>query len=458
MVSFVKELEVRVRKKLNNQFIRNLGWLTGSQLIEKVLRLAATVVIARYLTKYDYGLVAMIMTTYEFTQVFTKIGIGGKLIQVEKHRLDELCNSAYWLNWVLSVSLFVIQCIASFGVAWFCDAPQLVLPICALATVYLITPVGRIQATLIQRENRMKITATINTLKMVLSNAIAAVFAVFGLGMWSLVLGKILVTPIDFIISLRCHPWRVSRKFTTEHWGEIFTFGRGILGAALLGKLRDQLDYLIIARFLGIEQLGIYYFAFNAGLGISQSIIQSIAVALYPHLCSLRFQWSQFKKRYFSSLKTISFIVIPFVLTQSILAPFYVPIVFGQKWIVAIPVLVLICLSAIPRAFALPPAQLLIVIGKTDLNLLWGGAFTLIFTIGLLIGVQWQAIGVAWSVLIIHVIYVPWFLLWSTNFVFNKLKFTQAEPTVETNPEEEAPAVNERELLPAKFQLDNFWP
>ncbi|NEO98997.1 MAG: lipopolysaccharide biosynthesis protein [Symploca sp. SIO2E9] len=456
MVSLVKELEVRVKKKLNNQFIRNLSWLAGSQFIEKVLRLAATVVIARYLTKYDYGLVAMIMTTYEFTQVFTKFGIAGKLIQVEEERLDELCNSAYWLNWVTSISLFVIQCIASFGIAKFSNAPELVLPVCALATVYLITPVGRIQATLIQRENRMKITATINTLKMVLSNAIAAVFAVFGLGMWSLVLGKILVSPIDFIISLKCHPWRVSKKFTTEHWGEIFTFGRGILGATLLGKLRDQLDYLIIARFLGIEQLGIYFFAFNAGLGISQSIIQSIAVALYPHLCSLRSQWSQFKKHYFSSLKTISFIVIPFVVIQSSLAPFYVPIVFGQKWIVAIPVLVLICLSAIPRAFALPPGQLLIVIGKTDLNLVWNLAFTLMFTICLLIGVQWGAMGVAWSVLIVHFIYVPCFFMWSTKFVFNKLQFAQTESTVEASPEEEKPEVNESESLPAKLPLDNL--
>ncbi|MHC5831979.1 MAG: oligosaccharide flippase family protein, partial [Nostoc sp.] len=100
-----------------------------------------------------------------------------------------------------------------------------------------------------------------------------------------------------------------------------------------------NIDYLIIGRFLGINALGIYYFAFNAGLGISQNVINAFTSALFPHLCAARGDLKELKERYFSSLKFTAIIVVPLILLQSSLAPFYVPIVFGQKWVTAVPIL-----------------------------------------------------------------------------------------------------------------------
>ena len=122
---------------------------------------------------------------------------------------------------------------------------------------------------------------------------------------------------------------------------------------------------------MSIEALGIYYFAFNAGLGISLGIITSIKSALLPHLCNARDNLSQFRSRYFSSLKTIALVIVPMVLLQSSLAPIYLPIVFGDKWINAIPVLMLICLSAIPRPFADSASQLLLAVDKPEIDLIW---------------------------------------------------------------------------------------
>ena len=165
-----------------------------------------------------------------------------------------------------------------------------------------------------------------------------------------------------------------------------------------------------------------YFFGFNAGLGISLSIINSINSAILPHLCAVRSEWTDLKKRYMSSLKTIAFVIIPFVLFQASLAPFYVPIVFGHKWIPAIPILILICLSAIPRPFADAASQLLVAIGKPHLDLRWHVIFTGIFTAAIFIGVNWNIIGVATSVLLVHMICLPLFTIWTSNYVFPKIK------------------------------------
>lgn len=409
-----------LEKLRGNKFIHNIGWLSGSEFIIRIFRLVTTVVLARWLTPYDYGLAAVVLTTNEFVRVFAKNGIGHKLVQAPEEELEDLSTAVYWLNWVLFSAIFSIQCLAAFPVAWAYKDSQLILPICAMALVYLMIPLGSVQSDLIQRENRLEILAITNTVQICTDNVLTLIFAILHMGMWAIVLPKVLVAPIWVAINYMNHPWRPTKGFTTKYWGNIFKFGRNILGVELLKTLRNNLDYLIIGKFLGLKELGVYYFAFNAGLGISLSVISSINAAIFPHLCAARSEVSKLKARYFSSLKTITLMIVPLVFLQSSLAHFYVPLVFGHKWIPAIPILVLICLSAIPRPFADAASGLLVAVDKPELDLRWNIIFTTVFTGGLLIGVQYQALGVAVSVLLTHLIFLPLFAVWATHFVFGK--------------------------------------
>ncbi|MCT7958678.1 lipopolysaccharide biosynthesis protein [Laspinema palackyanum] len=412
--------QTKVKKKLNNKFVQNIGWLTGAEFAIRVVRLMTTVVLARFLTQYDYGLAAIVLTTYEFTRVFTDIGIGAKLIQAEPEELEDLCRNAYWLCWVLYSGLFLAQAIVAFPIAWFYSDTNLILPIAVLGGVFLITPIGVVQAILLRRENRLEIQALNHTLVQGSSNLLSLVFAILGLGIWAIVIPQLLVTPLWAYIYLRHHSWRPTGGFRKEKWAEIFGFGKNVLGIELLKTLRTNLDYLLVGRFLGITELGIYFFAFNAGLGISLSIIKSINSALLPHLCSMRQDWGRMKQQFYKSLKVIGGLIIPLALLQSTLAPFYVPIVFGEKWIEAIPVLMIICISAIPRPFGDAASQLMIAIGRPDIDFKWNIIFTLVFTLSLFVGIQWQVIGLAFTVLIVHAIALPAYTIWASRYAFNR--------------------------------------
>ena len=110
--------------------------------------------------------------------------------------------------------------------------------------------------------------------------------------------------------------------------------------------------------------------------------------------------------------------IVPLVILQSSLAPFYVPIVFGEKWRMAVPMLVLICLSAIPRPFEKAAALLLQSLDKALINVRWSLIFTGIFIASIFIGMQWGIFGVAVSVLISHAVAMPVFTVWATILVF----------------------------------------
>jgi PST family polysaccharide transporter len=419
----VETVKTWIRAKLeqiDSPFVRNVSWLGSSGAIIRISRLLATIILARFLTKNDYGLAALVLTTNEFIRVFTRNGVVIKLIQTEAENLPHLTQSAYWLNWVMFSGLFIVQCLVAFPIAWFYRDSRIILPICVMGLNLLLIPLGLVQAALLQREGKFKIIALTEMLQISTDNGLSALLAIAGLGMWAIVLPKILVAPIWVYVITKNHPWRSTQSFTTRHWGELMGFGKSILGVELLNTLRGNLDYLIIGRFLSVDALGVYYFAFNAGLGISLGIITSIRAALLPYLCHGRDNLADFKKRYFSGLKTVAYIITPLVLLQASLAPFYVPIVFGEKWRGAIPILILICLSALPRPFADSASQLLLAINKPQIDLAWNLIFTALFALALFLGVQWQSLGVAWAVLLSHWLWLPLFTLWASRYVFGR--------------------------------------
>ena len=411
----------KLKQQLSNQFIRNVGWMGGAELINRIFRLGTTITLARLLSPYDYGLAAVVLTTNEITTVFILgSGIGSKLIQTDEKDLKVLCDTAYWINWIVCGALFIIQCIAAFPIAWFYGDNRVILPICVVALVYLMMPLYAVQVAMINRENRLNIIALCNLLQSALGNTLTIGLAILGMGMWAIILPIVLTTPIWIVINLMNHPWRPTKSFTLDRWQEIASFGKNMLGSELLDKVRANLDYLLVGRFLGINALGIYYFAFNAGLGISLNVINTLTWPLFPHLCAVRKDREQFKRRYFKSLKTIAIVIVPLIILQSSLAPFYVPIVFGQKWITAIPILILICLSALPRPFFNAASQVLNAVDKTHINFYCNIGFTLIFTILLLFAMRWGVVGVAAAVLISHIAIMPIFTVWATRYVLGE--------------------------------------
>lgn len=415
----------KIQKKLSNQFIRNIGWLGGGEFVSRLFRICLVVVIARVLTPHDYALAAIILTVKELALVFTfSGGIGGKLVQAKEQDVEVLSTTAYWLNWILCGLLFVLQCILSVPISWFYGEPQLVFPICAIALSYLSIPVAAVQISLLDRENKLKIVALISTLQVILSNILTLCFALLGMGFWAIILPSVFVgPPVLIYLAYRNHPWRPKESFTLHRWREIAGFSQNVLGSQFLDKLRANLDYLLVGKLLGVEALGLYFFAFNSGLGISLSVIEKLSWAQFPYICAAQSDFNEFRKRYFSTLKTMSLIVIPLVLLQSSLAPLYIPIIFGKQWIETIPVVVLICLSAIPRLYGYAASRLLYAIDRTDIDLKWNLLFTLVFAIALLFSIQWGLVAVAAAVLISHVVGLSIFVVWINKFVFGSKQF-----------------------------------
>jgi O-antigen/teichoic acid export membrane protein len=412
----------KLKKALSSQFFKNIGWLGISEAIVRVSRLGTTFTIARVFTPEDYGLMAIIYTTFEFaTLIPLQGGIGSKIIQADEKIIDELCDTAYWLHWLTCSSAFILQCLGAFIYALISGEYRLILPLWVSGLTYLIFPLCMINHSLLRRDNRLAVPAAANAIQGIVANCTIVILALMGMGVWAIVWAILLSTPVWWILGWKNHDWRPPKHLTLKHWQEIFNFGKNIIGVELLTKLRMNLDYIIIGNVLGLKDLGLYYFAFNAGSGITLNIVNSITGAIYPDLCSVRKDFRVLRQKYYRSLKTICFIIVPLVILQSSLAPIYVPLIFGEKWRSAVPIVMMICSSVIPFAFSSASLLLLNAIDKTYLTLRIDLIYTIAFALSLLVSVHWGIYWVAACVALANWLVLPVTSIWITRYAFKKV-------------------------------------
>jgi O-antigen/teichoic acid export membrane protein len=421
---------MRLKEILSGTYLRNVGWMAGAEIVNRVIRLSSTVILARMFSAQDYGLMAIIFTISDFANVFTmRGGIGSKIIQADEQNVNTICNTAYWINWIICGSLFIIQCTIAFLLPHFSYDPQITALLCLVAFTYLTYPLFAIHLILIERENRFKVAAVCNVIISLVSNVLTATFVLSGMGIWAIIWSMLIASPVWIILTWKYQPWRPPLRFSLERWREVLGFGSNLLMNDLLNRFRSNIDYLIVGKYLGVEALGMYYFAFNAGSGITLSLLNTFMAPLYPYMCAVKSDYLQLKHRYFSSLKKISIVLVPLICLQASLAPIYVPIVFGEKWVPAIPVLILICLSIIPRIYSWAASLLLNAINKTRISLYISVSSTAIFVASILVVVQSGITRVALAIFLNSLIVSGASTFWINRFALRK-KFFRAEDII----------------------------
>jgi O-antigen/teichoic acid export membrane protein len=408
----------KIKEIVGGRVFRNMSWLGSSELVNRVFRLATTVTLARYFSQKEYGLMAIIYISFDFAFVFIRSGITAKIVQTDDESLQEICDTSYWINWITCIIAFCVQCLAAYPISQFYGSTDLFLPLCFCSLTYLTFPFFLIKASLIERSNKMKAIAFIHAAQSITASLMIVGLVFLGLGIWSIALAMFFSTLLWAVVNALDSSWKRPKKVTFKHWKKVANFSKNVLGVDLLNKLRSNLDYLIVGKFLSVGDLGFYYFAFNAGSGITMNIVNTFVWALYPHLCSIRTEPQRFKLEYFKNLKVIMLCIALVVMLQSSLSQFYVPIIFGIKWIPAIPVLILICISVVPASLKLISSILLNADDQPEVSLYFDIIYTAVFTLSILSVVQYGVYWVAFSVLICHSVMSIIFSILASKKVF----------------------------------------
>jgi lipopolysaccharide exporter len=374
--------------------LKGMAAFGAAELSVRIVRLITVIIIARQLAPEIVGVAALTLTLFELVRVLANIGIGQRIIAAGAADLDALCNAAarlFWI-WCCAVAVFQISlaAILAYGFGQSVAAQMLAV----LALVYLCMPGGLVQCYLLMREGRASITARNAAIQTIADHLLTAALLLLWPSPWSIVLPKLLTAPIWLILTRRARPWFANPTAGYAPVKGLMRFGISVLATDMLMALRGQLDKLIISATLGLNALGTYYFAYNAGIGIVSSLITAFGTVAFPWLCASPEGQERAKK-----LKLVlglgALLFIPLILAQALLAPYYVPVIFGPSWSHAAPLVAILCLAGIPMLFSNITTLWLRTKGQVGLDASAGLFACLCALGGLFIGTQTRSVETA---------------------------------------------------------------
>jgi len=336
-----------MRDQLSNGFLGNLSAYAIAEGLAKVTRLVTVIALARSIGPEGIGLAALALTIGEIVRALTENGIGQRIIATPDKTLQKATNTAYLIFWSWAVVLVVIQ--VSIGlIMWKMGHPGLLaIMLAVLSLPYLIMPAGLVHCYLAMRNDRLKATAAVAATQNVTSNLLTALFIVIWPTPLSVALPKFVTAPLWMLMMRRLVQWKFDRSQGFLPLSYFIKFSASVIGVEMLRVLRLQADKLIISIFLGVEALGIYYFAFNAGLGITNSVSTAFSTCVFPHLCGKE-QGVIRRQAFFKALGIVLLLLIPVVAFQVLGAQYYVPLIFGDKWAGVSDIVAMLCLAALP--------------------------------------------------------------------------------------------------------------
>jgi O-antigen/teichoic acid export membrane protein len=336
----------------------------GSQLI----RFIFSILLARMLSPEDYGLMGLALLVYNFLQIVSRFGLGEGLVQANK--LDESRQSALL---VLHGGLAVLGSTACWFLAmpvanWY-SAPDLAPLIKLLSLSFLFSIGVIIPRSLIEKELRFDL-ITRRALPATLiagTSALAAAYAGWGaVSLILLVLVEQLVLAVSFV------PW-IPRKLPAgfHELKALLSYSWKLSLAGVLGFIGKNVDTALIGKWIGNTELGYYSLGFRLTRLPAQNLAGVLDRVLFPAFSSIKEDKARIASAYGKALKALSWIVVPLFSLGFYMVEPLTPILLGEAWIEAIPVMQVFCLLAMVQTMGRSMNAVIQSLGRSDLVLGW---------------------------------------------------------------------------------------
>lgn len=337
-----------VAKQVGKGFVSYL-W---RNVLEKIMGLIAMVFLARELTPYDFGLVSITEVLLYLISVFGTTGLAEFLLAYRKDDIDEIFKAAFWLNIIITAAIGILfLCFVPLWAVWQHD--ERIINIGGLIVgVFIFSQLQTIPKTWLSKnlqfDKQVKVQAPFIVL--IPLAKIAAVFA--GWGVYSLIIPTLVFQPILTYLLYKSTSISLSFQLYTNRWKEIYHFTKHLIGATIFTRITDYGDKLILARFVGIDKLGIYNIAFQLAELFTGQLTQVSNNVLSSVLPKYVDDKEKFYRHYISFLKAFSFIILPVLTIMFIAAKPIILLLYGPKWIEAVLPLQILTIAAAFKALS----------------------------------------------------------------------------------------------------------
>jgi lipopolysaccharide exporter len=314
---------------VRERLVKGAFLVTAGRMLGNLIGLAGVVVLARWLTPADFGLVALATTILTIMSTLTNVSLSAALVQ-QRDVTREHLDTAFTLGSLRGVLLAVVACLAAAPIGYFAKEPRLVLLVVLLSPTLIIEGLANPRQAMMLRDlvywPQMAMQLSQKGMGFIVSIAIALAFRTY----WALPLGTLAGQFVSTALSYTILPYRP--RFTFHHFKDLWRFSLWLTLGQALTTISWRLDSLVIGTFLGRTPLGHYTVGDNiAGLPTREATMPLYAT-LFPALATLRDSPEQIARAYQRAQTFLTAVALPMGVGTTLVAEPLVHLMLGPGW------------------------------------------------------------------------------------------------------------------------------
>lgn len=367
-----------------------------AQVCKFILQFGSTAILARLLTPQDYGLIGMVTAVTGFVSMFKDMGLS--MVTIQKADINhQLCSTLFWVNVGFSVVTTLVTVAIAPAVANFYSEPRLTLITIVSAIGFIFGGLSVQHYALLNRQMRFTAIAIIDIIAMTIGVTTAIGLAWYGVGYWALVIMQ-LASAIAATIGvwLMCD-WRPGLLTLPKGIGEMLAFGGNLTGFNIINYFARNLDNVLIGRFWGAGELGLYSKAYQLLLLPINQINAPIGSVALPALSRLIDSPDSYRKAYLRIVEKVALLTMPIVIFMIATSDWLVLLLLGAQWKDASRIFMLLAIAGLIQPVANSTGWLFISQNRSQQMFQWGLIGGTISIVSFCAGLHWGAIGVATS-------------------------------------------------------------
>ena len=331
-----------------SEFRQNLKhgllWTALDKYSGQIIAIGISMVLARLLTPYDYGVVATASVIINFLSIFTSIGIGPAVIQ-KKDLSNEDINHIFTFTVIVGL---VCGCIC-FGSSWlvaeYYKNPIIVPVLQILAIGVVLSAINMVPAALMSKHLRFKEMATRSLAFQIFFGLLGIVAAFYGAGVYALIVPPIFASIGTFLYNNHFYPVKFRLHFSLTPIKKIFSFSSYLFLFELFTYFSRNIDKVIIGRYISENALGYYEKSYRLMQLPLQNITAVIYPVLQPVLSNLQDNPKEIGDKFARIISMISLVGFPLSVILFFCAPEIITVMFGSQWTPAIPAFKILAIS-----------------------------------------------------------------------------------------------------------------
>lgn len=295
------------------------------------LYLITTMVLARYLSAEDFGMMGVLSIIFIVATVLLDSGLGGSLIK-EKEISDVDLSSITLFNVTVSLLIYIILFFSADFIESIYETPQLADVVRWLGLVFPITAFGIVPKSLLQRNIQFKTICWNYMLGVAVGCITSIVIAIRGGGVFALVAYQLVTNLVNVIANTIYSKYIPKFKVSLNSLKRLLPFGIFTSIISIIDTIYENIMTALIGKFMNVQQAGYMYQAKRIEETMSSSLAGTIGVVTFPILTKFKNDLEQFNKEALSTIRLISYLSFPLLFTVAIFANQIIVLLFGEKW------------------------------------------------------------------------------------------------------------------------------